>query len=232
MYLLGVIALAVVAFVFVRRRKVDDEAISRAPGLRAGEDVFSQVLLEEQGLNIEETEDEEAVRPVAVSVDDLGTSERHDDEPASHTDAANVLADVDIYVVYGRHSQAIDLLNNAIASEPDNPLYRRKLSEIEGQVHGATSSELQIEEQDLLRDGEADVDFSIDFSSPNATGLDSEELVIAADGYGLSAKLDLARAYIDMGDDEAARQILKEVVAEGTDDLKAEASALLDRIGG
>jgi pilus assembly protein FimV len=35
-----------------------------------------------------------------------------------------------------------------------------------------------------------------------------------------------------MGDDEAARQILKEVVAEGTDDLKAEASALLDRIGG
>ena len=232
LYLLGVIALAVVAFVFVRRRKVDDEAISRAPGLKAGEDVFSQVLLEEQGLNIEETEDEEAVRPVAVSVDDLGTSERHDDEPASHTEAANVLADVDIYVVYGRHSQAIDLLNNAIASEPDNPLYRRKLSEIEGQVHGATSSELQIEEQDLLRDGEADVDFSIDFSSPNATGLDSEELVIAADGYGLSAKLDLARAYIDMGDDEAARQILKEVVAEGTDDIKAEASALLDRIGG
>ena len=232
LYLLGVVALAVVAFVFVRRRKVDDEAISRAPGLKAGEDVFSQVLLEEQGLNIEESEDEEAVRPVAVSVDDLGTSERHDDEPASHTEAANVLADVDIYVVYGRHSQAIDLLNNAIASEPDNPLYRRKLSEIEGQVHGATSSELQIEEQDLLRDGEADVDFSIDFSSPNATGLDSEELVIAADGYGLSAKLDLARAYIDMGDDEAARQILKEVVAEGTDDLKAEASALLDRIGG
>ena len=232
LYLLGVIALAVVAFVFVRRRKVDDEAISRAPGLRAGEDVFSQVLLEEQGLNIEESEDEEAVRPVAVSVDDLGTSERHDDEPASHTEAANVLADVDIYVVYGRHSQAIDLLNNAIASEPDNLLYRRKLSEIEGQVHGATSSELQIEEQDLLRDGEADVDLSIDFSSPNATGLDNEELVIAADGYGLSAKLDLARAYIDMGDDEAARQILKEVVAEGTDDLKAEASALLDRIGG
>ena len=232
LYLLGVVALAVVAFVFVRRRKVDDEAISRAPGLKAGEDVFSQVLLEEQGLNIEESEDEEVVRPVAVSVDDLGTSERHDDEPASHSEAANVLADVDIYVVYGRHSQAIDLLNNAIASEPDNPLYRRKLSEIEGQVHGATSSELQIEEQDLLRDGEADVDFSIDFSSPNATGLDSEELVIAADGYGLSAKLDLARAYIDMGDDEAARQILKEVVAEGTDDLKAEASALLDRIGG
>ena len=232
LYLLGVIALAVVAFVFVRRRKVDDEAISRAPGLKAGEDVFSQVLLEEQGLNIEESEDEEAVRPVAVSVDDLGTSERHDDEPASHTEAANVLADVDIYVVYGRHSQAIDLLNNAIASEPDNPLYRRKLLEIEGQLHGATSSELQIEEQDLLRDGEADVDFSIDFSSPNVTGLDSEELVIAADGYGLSAKLDLARAYIDMGDDEAARQILKEVVAEGTDDLKAEASALLDRIGG
>ena len=231
LYLLGVIALAVIAFVFVRRRKIDDDAISRAPGLKAGEDVFSEMLLEEQGLNIEESEDEEAVRPVAVSGDDLGTSERHDDEPASHTEAANVLADVDIYVVYGRYSQAIDLLNNAIASEPENPLYRRKLLEIEAHVHGATTSELQIEGQDLLSDGEADVDFSVDFSSPNATGLDNEELVIAADGYGLSAKLDLSRAYMDMGDDEAARQILKEVVAEGTDDLKAEASALLGRIG-
>ncbi len=234
LYLLGVVALGVVAFVFVRRRKVDDEAISRAPGLRAGEDVFSEVLLEEQGLNIDESEDEEDVRPVAAAAgDDLGASERHDDEPASHAEAANVLADVDIYVVYGRHSQAIDLLNNAIASEPDNPLYRRKLLEIEAQsnVHGATSSELQIEGQDLHSDGEADVDFSIDFPSPKTTGLDNEELVIAADGYGLSTKLDLARAYIDMGDDEAARQILEEVVTEGTDDLKAEASALLDRIG-
>ena len=75
------------------------------------------------------------------------------------------------------------------------------------------------------------MDLPIDFSTPSTAGLDSEELVIAADGYGLSTKLDLARAYLDMGDDEAARQILEEVVAEGTDDLKIEACALLERMG-
>jgi pilus assembly protein FimV len=34
-----------------------------------------------------------------------------------------------------------------------------------------------------------------------------------------------------MGDDDGARQILDEVVAEGTEDLKAEAQDLLSRIG-
>ena len=37
---------------------------------------------------------------------------------------------------------------------------------------------------------------------------------------------------MDMGDDEGARQILDEVVADGSEELKAEAHALLDRIGG
>ena len=63
-------------------------------------------------------------------------------------------------------------------------------------------------------------------------GFEDEELVIAADSNGLSTKLDLARAYLDMGDDDGARQILDEVIAEGTEELKAEARALLDRIGG
>jgi pilus assembly protein FimV len=34
-----------------------------------------------------------------------------------------------------------------------------------------------------------------------------------------------------MGDEDGARQILEEVIAEGGDELKAEAGALLERIG-
>jgi pilus assembly protein FimV len=34
-----------------------------------------------------------------------------------------------------------------------------------------------------------------------------------------------------MGDEDGARQILEEVAAEGSDELQAEARALLDRIG-
>ncbi|MEY3940828.1 MAG: hypothetical protein RLZZ604_1288, partial [Pseudomonadota bacterium] len=49
---------------------------------------------------------------------------------ASDIDAADALAEADIYIAYGRHQQAIDLLNNAISLEPGNPVYRLKLLEI------------------------------------------------------------------------------------------------------
>ena len=40
----------------------------------------------------------------------------------------------------------------------------------------------------------------------------------------------LARAFIDMGDNEGARGSLEEVIAEGNEDQKAEAKSLLDQI--
>jgi len=46
----------------------------------------------------------------------------------------------------------------------------------------------------------------------------------------VSTKLDLAKAYIDMGDQDGARSILGEVVAEGTDDQQKEAQALIDQL--
>jgi pilus assembly protein FimV len=52
-----------------------------------------------------------------------------------------------------------------------------------------------------------------------------------ADADEVATKLDLARAYIDMGDTEGAKDILDEVLQEGTDTQKEEASSLLSRIG-
>jgi pilus assembly protein FimV len=86
---------------------------------------------------------------------------------------------------------------------------------------------LEIEETDE----EGELDLSADFDDEEADE-DDEELVIAADANGLSTKMDLARAYIDMGDEDGARQILEEVIAEGSDELRLEAETLLDRIGG
>jgi pilus assembly protein FimV len=42
-----------------------------------------------------------------------------------------------------------------------------------------------------------------------------------------ATKLDLARAYIDMGDTEGARDILDEVIAEGNDGQQQEARELI-----
>ncbi|MBK1723766.1 FimV family protein [Thiocystis violacea] len=45
-----------------------------------------------------------------------------------------------------------------------------------------------------------------------------------------ATKLDLARAYIEMDDKDAAREILEEVVSEGRDEQKSEAQALLETL--
>ena len=77
-----------------------------------------------------------------------------------------------------------------------------------------------------------DLDLSADFADSGLSlSGDDEDLVIAAESNGMSTKLDLARAYLDMGDEDGARQILEEVAAEASDALKAEAEELLGRIG-
>jgi len=46
----------------------------------------------------------------------------------------------------------------------------------------------------------------------------------------VGTKLDLARAYVDMGDAAGARSILEEVLDEGDDPLKQQAQQLLDSL--
>lgn len=58
----------------------------------------------------------------------------------------------------------------------------------------------------------------------------AEEFDFLADADEVSTKLDLARAYIDMGDTDGAKDILDEVLQEGNDGQKQEASVLLARI--
>jgi pilus assembly protein FimV len=58
---------------------------------------------------------------------------------------------------------------------------------------------------------------------------DIDDLMLPDDVDEVSTKLDLARAFIDMGDTEGARGSLEEVMVEGNDEQKAEAKALLEQ---
>ena len=74
-------------------------------------------------------------------------------------------------------------------------------------------------------------------SPTTADSMDSDlddadaELGFLADSDEVATKLDLARAYIDMGDSEGAADILGEVMEEGDAQQKSEAQELLGRIG-
>ena len=59
---------------------------------------------------------------------------------------------------------------------------------------------------------------------------DDSDLDFLSDSDETATKLDLARAYIDMGDANGAKEIIREVLKEGNDQQKSEAEALLGRI--
>ena len=53
---------------------------------------------------------------------------------------------------------------------------------------------------------------------------------VASDEYASSTKLNLARAFVDMGRTKQAREVLEEVLAEGSDAERREAEELLGRL--
>lgn len=61
---------------------------------------------------------------------------------------------------------------------------------------------------------------------PESNGFD-----VDADDGGVGAKLDLARAYLEIDDKESARELLQEAVAQGSEHQRAEAEKLLKRLG-
>ena len=284
-YGLGALLLAILGFLFLRRRGEEEEE-------PAADDVFADVELQDQTLEVEEPEATWEEPRQEKEPTERGYGERKHDEYASDMETGDALAEADIYIAYGRYPQAVELMKNAIANEPANPAYRLKLLEMLTEMGdreaameqmreleaidepqslarahevlaglgaaattaGAAVTDLvQAEERDLTADtgellesdftgleieepaaepGEADgeLDLSHDFGDTRME-VDDEDLVIATEANGMSTKLDLARAYLDMGDEDGARQILEEVLIEGSEEQKTEASVLLERIG-
>jgi len=67
----------------------------------------------------------------------------------------------------------------------------------------------------------------IDFGSDVAT-VEEDDFEFDDEGDSANTKLDLARAYIDMGDEDGARDILNEVLEEGNSDQRQQARSMLD----
>ena len=71
----------------------------------------------------------------------------------------------------------------------------------------------------------------LSFDPQHATFEDPTPSVVDGQWHDAATKLDLAKAYQEMGDVEGAREILQEVLHEGDDSQRAEAQALLAKLG-
>jgi pilus assembly protein FimV len=70
----------------------------------------------------------------------------------------------------------------------------------------------------------ASISFDLGEPSTQAPAVDSRWQEVAT-------KLDLAKAYEEMGDKDGAREILNEVISEGNDRQRADATGMLSSIG-
>ena len=74
------------------------------------------------------------------------------------------------------------------------------------------------------------LDLSFDAGRPGF--VDPTPSILDGQWHDASTKLDLARAYEEMGDREGAREILREVLHDGDEAQQAEAKAMLAKLGG
>lgn len=102
--------------------------------------------------------------------------------------------------------ESAPLLNTAEEELADDDIFEQALSDF-------SAESLALDEEANMSDD--DMDAELDFM---------------ADADEAATKLDLARAYMDMGDNEGARDILAEVAHEGNEQQRQEAVDLLGRI--
>lgn len=100
--------------------------------------------------------------------------------------------------------------------------------------------ELDFDLDDLDLDLDLDLDpaaqdsqaaFSGEGGSSLEASINDDDLDLLTEDDEVATKLDLARAYMDMGDMEGARGILEEVVEQGSEEQKQEARALMENAG-
>ncbi|MBN1379639.1 MAG: hypothetical protein JXA04_10430 [Gammaproteobacteria bacterium] len=103
--------------------------------------------------------------------------------------------------------------------------------EADGNASDDLLADLDLGSSDGLEAASVDTEFEIPEDDDTIIDADLEDETISGDiGDEVSTKLDLAKAYMDMGDYDGASSTLEEVVAEGDAAQRKEAEELLDQI--
>lgn len=238
----------------------DSEPVSRSTAAGLATSSFGTTL-EEGGLELDLGDDDldQALRNMgdAESLDDLEDMSvalgELDASPASRP----LEAPVDLSTNFGELPEEFDLSQ----PETDLPEVERanaaslgELSFDESSFEGANLEETDLEETRFAEtdfaepsfepapEAQPEMDVFAGLSQPTPASVPTQpveppaldggdDFDFLADADEVATKLDLARAYIDMGDTEGAKDILDEVLQEGTDTQRDEASTLLSRIG-
>lgn len=141
--------------------------------------------------------------------------------------ADNLLAEFEAMNLAGANTDSSD-----VAAEQDDSSFTLTdddLAGFEAELQSAMNSDASDQPSD--DDGRDELATTLTEDSMPAESLDDDDFDFLSDTDECATKLDLARAYIDMGDEEGARDILAEVVEEGNQQQQQDAREMMGQLG-
>ena len=124
-----------------------------------------------------------------------------------------------------------ELLESDMEGEStEEALSDEEIAALEGEAPDSGTVPESGDAEETREQGSGGADTPATEAPQSAEGDEDDEFDFLEGTDEAGTKLDLARAYVDMGDAEGAREILEEVVGEGSDDQKQEALRLLNEL--
>lgn len=126
---------------------------------------------------------------------------------------------------------SLEGVSDDLESELELGLESDEDDSVEAEPAAVDPSGDESEDDKLFNEALADVPPSdFDYEIPDVDPEGDDDLGFLSDSDETATKLDLARAYIDMGDAEGAKDILDEIVKEGNPQQRQEAQNLLSKV--
>ena len=190
------------------------------------------------------SEDLEKVTDDAEELDDLvfDTGERtiveavesiSDDIEETIDDSSEELDDLEFDLsddLFDTGNLDLDLDDNEDESDNVEDVTELNLETLGEEDLSLDDLELSLENEEMNElDDELETDDSVDNDEEIDIGLDFDDL---ASDDAIDTKLDLAKAYFEMGDIDGAKQMVTEIIEEGNDEQKSKAENLQNEIEG
>lgn len=178
-------------------------------------------------LEAPEVSDAAEVEPALEGLEDLDDLDLAEMMAGLEDDSSDALDLADLETDLDADLAALDRSLDELGGKavPANPVEEELTANIAHDLDAELDSELQ----SLLDGSDSDIELEeTDADEEDLAEVDGWSLLESADE--VETKLDLARAYMDMEDTEGAQEILAEIVRDGSDKQKQEATALLESI--
>jgi len=197
------------------------------------DDEFGLDFGDDDSLTVSDSDDIESLDELD-DLDNLGSLDDLDElENTDNIDNLDELDDLDL--------DGLDDLNSedAVIESPldtkdnvsDDDEFSLDLSDEIELSDELSEEDIEESEDELSIDIDNDEDITLDIDDDFDFDEDTDESIDFGETLSdeIATKLDLARAYVDMGDIDGAKEILAEVVADGTEQQKSEAQTLIDK---